>query len=112
MPNMSLKVKVSLSVTEAGFGIFISDITIIEIKYNILSFVIDLDIEKKTDDLAAIPTLPKAEIVKRLRERGHPILLFGETLTDACERLKQIEMDAPDSAGTQSSGITNDFKYV
>ena len=83
---------------------------LIEIEYNILSFLIELDIEKKTDDLAAIPTLPKAEIVKRLRERGHPILLFGESLTDACERLKQIEMDAPDSAGTQSSGITNDFK--
>ena len=88
----------------------VSYTSFIGIIYNILSFLIELDIERKTDDLAAIPTLPKAEIVKRLRERGHPILLFGETLTDACERLKQIEMDAPDSAGTQSSGITNDFK--
>ena len=68
------------------------------------------DDEKKSDDLAAIPTLPKSEIVKRLRERGHPILLFGETLNDACERLKQVEMDAPDAAASQASGFTNDFK--
>jgi pre-mRNA-splicing factor 18 len=67
--------------------------------------------DKKTEDeLAAIPNLPKAELVRRLRERGHPILLFGETLTNACERLKQIEMDAPDATGSQASGLTNDFK--
>ena len=111
MPKMSLKVKVSQLVTKVAYNnAIISHRSLIENAYDILSFLIELEIEKKTDDLAAIPTLPKAEIVKRLRERGHPILLFGETLTDACERLKQIEMDAPDSAGTQSSGITNDFK--
>ena len=67
--------------------------------------------DKKTEDeLAATPNLPKAELVKRLRERGHPILLFGETLTEACERLKQVEMDAPDAVESQVSGISNDFK--
>ena len=110
MPKMSLKVKVSQLVSKVAYNNAINKPCLIENAYDILSFLIELEIEKKTDDLAAIPTLPKAEIVKRLRERGHPILLFGETLTDACERLKQIEMDAPDSAGTQSSGITNDFK--
>merc|ERR1719216_3040 len=60
--------------------------------------------DKKTEDeLAATPNLPKAELVKRLRERGHPILLFGETLTEACERLKQVEMDAPDAVESQVS---------
>ena len=67
-------------------------------------------VENTNDEAATIPTLSKAEIVKRLRERGHPILLFGETLTDACERLKQIDMDAPDTAQSQASGLTNDFK--
>jgi len=68
------------------------------------------EVENKNNEVATIPTLSKAEVVKRLRERGHPILLFGETLTDACERLKQIDMDAPDTAQSQASGLTNDFK--
>ena len=67
--------------------------------------------DKKIEEgLNAIPTLPKSEIVKRLRDRGQPILLFGETLINACERLKQVEMDAPDAVGIQASGSTNDFK--
>ena len=77
--------------------------------HNILLLVQEHN-KKVTEDLTAIPTLPKAEIVRRLRERGEPILLFGESLILACERLKQIEMDAPDAAGNQASGSTNDFK--
>jgi len=66
--------------------------------------------KKIEEGLNAIPTLPKSEIVKRLRDRCQPILLFGETLINACERLKQVEMDAPDAVGVQASGSTNDFK--
>jgi hypothetical protein len=57
-----------------------------------------------------MPTLPKAELVKRLRDKGQPILLFGETVAKAYERLKQFDMDAPDAIGSQASGSTNDFK--
>ena len=73
-------------------------------------FSLELKDKKIEEGLNAIPTLPKSEIVKRLRERGQPILLFGETLINACERLKQVEMDAPDAVGIQASGSTNDFK--
>ena len=66
--------------------------------------------KKVNDELMDIPTLPKAELVRRLREKGQPILLFGETVINACERLKQVEMDAPDAVGSQASGSTNDFK--
>ena len=62
------------------------------------------------EELSATQTLPKPELVRRLRERGAPILLFGETLIEACERLKQIELDAPDASWNQASGLTNDFK--
>ena len=54
----------------------------------------------------AIPTLPRVEVVRRLRERLEPILMFGESHAQACERLRQIEIDAPESF----SGITNDFQ--
>ena len=73
-------------------------------------FSLELKDKKIEEGLNAIPTLPKSEIVKRLRDRGQPILLFGETLINACERLKQVEMDAPDAVGIQASGSTNDFK--
>ena len=69
-----------------------------------------LEHKKTNEDLAAIPTMPKAELVRRLREKGQPILLFGETLSKACERLKQVDMDAPDAIWSQASGSTNDFK--
>ena len=73
-------------------------------------FSLEVKSKKIEDGLNAIPTLPKSEIVKRLRDRCQPILLFGETLINACERLKQVEMDAPDAVGIQASGSTNDFK--
>ena len=68
------------------------------------------DNKKANADLTAIPSLPKAELVRRLRDKGQPILLFGETLAKAYERLKQVDMDTPDAIGSQASGSTNDFK--
>jgi len=60
----------------------------------------------KDEDVSEGAQLPRVEVVRRLRERLQPILLFGETLAQACNRLRQIEIDAPES----SSGITNDFQ--
>jgi pre-mRNA-splicing factor 18 len=40
--------------------------------------------------------LPRAEVVRRLRERSQPIILFGESDADANRRLRQMEIDAPD----------------
>ena len=50
--------------------------------------------------------LPRAEAVRRLRERGEPIRLFGETDEDVCRRLRRIEILTPDV----NKGLRNDFQ--
>lgn len=57
-------------------------------------------------DDSPIFTIPRAEVVRRLRERGEPIRLFGETDRDVCLRLRQIEILAPEV----DKGFRNDFK--
>jgi pre-mRNA-splicing factor 18 len=49
--------------------------------------------------------LPRVEVMRRLRDRGHPIRLFGETDEDSAKRLNIIE-----SRETSSFGMRNDFK--
>nr|XP_021153886.1 pre-mRNA-splicing factor 18 [Columba livia] len=41
-------------------------------------------------------TLSRQEVIRRLRERGEPIRLFGETDYDAFQRLRKIEILAPE----------------
>ena len=53
-----------------------------------------------------MPSLPRVEVVRRLRERLEPILLFGETEKDSEKRLRSIEVNEPD----RIEGIRNDFK--
>ena len=50
--------------------------------------------------------LPRIEVVRRLRERLEPIILFGETEQQALKRLRAIEINEPD----RIEGIKNDFK--
>lgn len=50
--------------------------------------------------------LPRAEVVRRLRDRGEPIRLFGETDRDAFQRLRFIEITQPEV----QHGFRNDFK--
>lgn len=54
-----------------------------------------------------LPLLPRSEVVRRLRERLEPILMFGETEEDACRRLRKLEVEEPEKV----EGIRNDFKY-
>lgn len=42
-------------------------------------------------------TLPRTEVIKRLRERGHPILLYGESEVQAFRRLRRIEIQEPEA---------------
>ncbi|UXI18635.1 hypothetical protein NH340_JMT04578 [Sarcoptes scabiei] len=51
--------------------------------------------------------LPRKEVVKRLRERNQPILLFGESESDAFRRLRKLEILEPDST---EKGFRNDFQ--
>jgi pre-mRNA-splicing factor 18 len=50
--------------------------------------------------------LPRAEVVKRLRIRGAPILLFGETHKEAQKRLRKLEIEQPEL----KEGWTNEFQ--
>ncbi|TRY62418.1 hypothetical protein DNTS_031826 [Danionella cerebrum] len=48
-------------------------------------------------------TLSRQEVIRRLRERGEPVRLFGESDYDAFQRLRKIEILAPE-------GLRNDLK--
>lgn len=41
--------------------------------------------------------LPRTEVIKRLRERGHPIWLFGESEVQSFKRLRRIEIQEPEA---------------
>lgn len=48
---------------------------------------------------------PRADVIKKLRERNQPILLFGESELDSCRRLRLLETTEPELKGQR-----NDFK--
>lgn len=68
-------------------------------KHDKLKNLIKDDEEKKV--------LPRNEVIKRLRERGQPIRLFGESDLDAAKRLNMIETSEP-----EENGMRNDFKLA
>ncbi|KAG7261466.1 hypothetical protein CRUP_008155 [Coryphaenoides rupestris] len=51
-------------------------------------------------------TLSRQEVIRRLRERGEPVRLFGESDYDAFQRLRKIEILAPEV----NKGLRNDLK--
>lgn len=51
-------------------------------------------------------TLSRKEVIKRLRERGEPIFLFGETELEAFKRLRKCEILEPEI----NKGLRNDFQ--
>lgn len=50
--------------------------------------------------------LPRSEVIRKLRERGEPILLYAESEVDSCHRLRQLEISAPEV----NRGFRNDFQ--
>lgn len=50
--------------------------------------------------------LNRKEVIRRLRERGEPVLLFSETEIEAYKRLKQLELLEPEL----NRGFRNDFQ--
>lgn len=65
----------------------------------------DLENSSKEYDQAT-QVLPRAEVIRRLRERMEPILLFGESELDAFKRLRQSEISEPEV----NRGFRNDFQ--
>ncbi|XP_055903066.1 pre-mRNA-splicing factor 18 [Eupeodes corollae] len=50
--------------------------------------------------------LPRLEVIRRLRERGEPISLFGETELESFHRLRYCEISQPET----NRGFRNDFQ--
>ena len=48
------------------------------------------------DDSAGGAQLSRAEVVRRLRDRAEPVLLFGETELEAFRRLRRLEILEPE----------------
>ncbi|NWW58294.1 PRP18 factor, partial [Ifrita kowaldi] len=63
-----------------------------------------LELEVAEDKLPM--TLSRQEVIRRLRERGEPMRLFGETDYDAFQRLRKIEILALEV----NKGLRNDLK--
>lgn len=53
-----------------------------------------------------LPKLSRREVIRRLRERGEPILLFGETEEESSRRLRKMEILEPEV----NRGFRNDFQ--
>ena len=51
------------------------------------------------------PLMEISEVIKRLRERGEPIKLFGEIRSETYQRLRSLEMKEPSGSKSQT-----DFK--
>lgn len=52
--------------------------------------------------------LPRIEVIRRLRDRGEPIMLFGENDNDAFRRLRHLEITQPEV----NHGFRNDFQQA
>lgn len=62
--------------------------------------------KKDTDGDKKDKKLSHDEVVKRLREKGEPIRLFGESNDETAQRLRYVEMMAKED----DKGLRNDFK--
>ncbi|CAB4057048.1 PRPF18 [Lepeophtheirus salmonis] len=60
-------------------------------------------VDKETFELGE---LPRVEVVRRLRERFQPIILFSETIEESLKRLRKLEVDEPEDV----RGIRNDYQ--
>jgi pre-mRNA-splicing factor 18 len=59
-----------------------------------------------TGNVEDLPQLSRREVLRRLRERGEPILLFGESEPEAAKRLRKLEILEPEI----NRGFRNDFQ--
>lgn len=58
------------------------------------------------DDVIDHASLSRKEVIRRLRERSEPILLFGETDLESFKRLRKCEILEPEL----NKGLRNDFQ--
>lgn len=63
-------------------------------------------LEESVTDSSSEHLLSRQEVIRRLRERGEPILLFGESEIEAFKRLRKCEILEPEV----NKGFRNDFQ--
>lgn len=51
---------------------------------------------RSSDDNPDVVALPRTEVIQRLRDRGEPILFFGELELEAFRRLRRCEILEPE----------------
>lgn len=73
---------------------------------NLTNYLYFIFAEKKSNLNDEQKELPRAEVIRRLRERNEAIRLFGETEHDAFARLRHIEITQPEV----NHGFRNDFQ--
>ncbi|KAL5014329.1 hypothetical protein ScPMuIL_008599 [Solemya velum] len=66
------------------------------------------DTQQSIEKEEKISHLPRKEVIRKLRERNEPIILFGETDVEAYQRLKHLETLEPEIK--RGEGYENDFK--
>jgi len=59
--------------------------------------------EKAVEINDALYPLPREEVIRRLREKLEPIILFGETENEANLRMRALEIGEPDNARLRAS---------
>lgn len=72
-------------------------------KINLNEFQSTSKFKINLDDDAEVP---RVDVIRRLRARGAPILLFAETLRDAQTRLRKMEIEQPEL----KEGWKNEFQ--
>ncbi|XP_012270461.1 pre-mRNA-splicing factor 18 [Orussus abietinus] len=75
-------------------------------KDNVMSDLNEQFERSVTDNGSEHLALSRPEVIRRLRERGEPILLFGETELEAFKRLRKCEILEPEV----NKGFRNDFQ--
>lgn len=64
------------------------------------------DSQKKKSNMTEAIVLERSEVIRRLRDRGEPILIFGECDIDSFKRLRKLEIHQPET----NRGFRNDFQ--
>nr|CAG4647797.1 EOG090X03WO [Moina brachiata] len=66
----------------------------------------DAESQVLVEDGVAVAVLPRKEVIRRLRDRNEPVILFGESDIEAFRRLRKLEISEPEI----NRGLRNDFQ--
>jgi len=78
----------------------------IVLRFKHVATVVKENSDASGNNVEDLPKLSRREVIRRLRERGEPILLYGETEEEASKRLRKLEILEPEV----NRGFRNDFQ--